>query len=247
MDSNEIVLIKQGSTWIVQINRPAKKNALTLAMYEQLIALLQAAEADEQVVAVVLSGVGPDFSSGNDLHDFADVELGPDNAIVRFLKVYAAFSKVKIVAVKGLAVGIGSTLLLHSDLVYVEASAKLSMPFVALGLCPEYASSYLLPRLIGHQRAFELLVLGLPVDAARAVELGLVNALVVDAEAHAVSMAERMATLPPQALKNATSLMRAGELDAIHAAMQREFTVFNNALKGKEFAQAMAAFFKTTR
>src|SRR5499427_7647765 len=163
----------------VRLNRPEKRNAITFLMYEQLTRALSAAQAEPTVRAVLLSGEGASFSAGNDLQDFlSGPALSAAHPAMQFLRTLATFGKPLLAAVQGQTVGIGVTMLLHCDLIVAARGTQLSLPFVALGLVPEAGSSLLLPRLIGHQRAAELLFFGKPFDAATAHTLGLVNRVV---------------------------------------------------------------------
>src|SRR5271169_2058392 len=162
----------------VRLNRPEKRNAITFAMYEALTQALLAAQADAQVRAVLLSGAGAGFCAGNDLHDFLNSNFTSSHPVMGLLRTLATFKKPLLAAVHGQTVGIGVTMLLHCDLVVAAQTTQFSMPFVSLGLVPEAASSLLLPRLIGPQRAAERLLLGEPFDAATAYTLGLVNRVV---------------------------------------------------------------------
>ncbi len=166
----------------VRFNRPEKRNAITFAMYEALYRGLKDAQADEAVRVVLFSGEGAGFCAGNDLHDFLDgPQFNSEHPVMGFLHTLASFDKPLVAAIHGQTVGIGVTMLLHCDLVVAARNTQLSMPFVKLGLVPEAASSLLLPRLVGQQRAAELLLLGRPFDAATAERLGLVNRVVEEA------------------------------------------------------------------
>ena len=167
----------------IKINRPEKKNAITRSMYAAMAVAIGRADNDSGVRAVFIHGTRDCFTAGNDLKDFqAFRQDGNNKDVSNFLSAISQAQKPLVAAVGGVAVGIGTTMLLHCDLVYAGESAQFILPFAALGLCPEAASSFLLPRLIGHQRASELLLLGEPFSAAQAVEIGLVNAVYPDAE-----------------------------------------------------------------
>ncbi|WP_019602742.1 enoyl-CoA hydratase [Teredinibacter turnerae] len=233
----------------VVINRPAKKNAINLAMYEALLETLKQAEADNDIRVLLLCGAEGNFTAGNDLADLASFAadpgsiLSPNNPVVRFMRALDRFPKPVVAAVEGVAVGIGVTLLLHCDLVYAANSARLSMPFIDLGLCPEYASSVLIPRLAGYPKAAEWMMLGDAFGGAEAQSAGLVNRVCNDALATARQQCERLAQKPPAALRATKRLLRQshGELDG---PMQRELTEFGAALKGPEFGEALKAFFE---
>lgn len=246
---SEPVLLSIGSgVCELRLNRPEKRNALTLAMYDALTAGLAEAERDDSVRVILLSGAGGSFCAGNDLQDFLNgTDLGEAHSAVRLLRCLPTLRKVLIAAVQGPTVGFGVTLLLHCDLVVAARSAQLSMPFVRLGLVPEAASSLLLPRLVGHQRASELLLLGAPVDATAAHGLGLVNRVVEDErlmeEARAMALA--VARQPPRALLAAKRLLRSGVAET-DARITEELRAFRAQLATDEFKSAAQAFFGKT-
>lgn len=226
--------------------RPEKKNALIGPMYEALTAALTRAETDPDVHVVLFDAEGDAFSAGNDLAEFAAVASGtiePSALKVRgFLDALAGATTPFVAAVQGSAVGIGATLLLHCDLVYVADDAKLSTPFVNLALVPEAGSSALLPARIGHARAFALFALGESIDAQRALELGIANELVARASLHehALAKAKTLATRPAGALRATKKLMRDGAW--IREVMARETEVFGARLQSKEALEAFRAF-----
>jgi enoyl-CoA hydratase/carnithine racemase len=227
------------------INRPDKKNAITAAMYASLAADLTAARQDDTVGAVVITGAGAAFTAGNDLRDFLEnPPTGLDSPVFQFLHALVEFDKPLVAAVRGVAVGIGTTMLLHCDLVYVAPSARFHMPFVDLGLVPEAASTLLLPRLVGHRRAAQWLLLAEPFDAAAAVEAGLANAIVPDDAvlAHAEAQAEALAAKPRSAVRQTKRLMHA-DREEVLAAMHREAERFHAALRSNEARAAFQAFF----
>jgi enoyl-CoA hydratase/carnithine racemase len=232
----------------IRLCRPEKRNALTTDMYETLVAAFTAAEADDTVRVILLSGEGACFTAGNDLKDFLSVPkvVDSDHVISRFLRSLAGTTKVLIAAIHGTTVGIGATMLLHCDLVIAAArSTRIMMPFVQLGLVPEAASTLLLPRLIGHQRAAEVLLLGEALDAGTAKEWGLVNR-VVDDEAlmeQAKSLADAAARQPPGAVRATKRLLRCASSPEILARIQEELEVFTERLRSAEFAAAAQAFF----
>lgn len=249
MSASELVLVsRRDHICEVRLNRPEKRNALTSNMYEALVAAFADAEADDEIRVMLLSGEGTCFTGGNDLKDFLSVPevIGGDHVILRFLHALSGFSKVLIAAVHGPTVGIGVTLLLHCDLVVAAArSTRLITPFVQLGVVPEAASTLLLPRLLGHQRAAEMLFLGEPVAAQTAKEWGLVNR-VVDDEAlmeEARSLAAAAARQPPGAVRLTKRLLRADERAGVSARMQEELREFAARLRSPEFAAAAQAFF----
>jgi enoyl-CoA hydratase/carnithine racemase len=228
----------------VRLNRPEKKNALTHAMYDALTAALERAEADPAIRAITLTGTGDSFSSGNDLADFLQQPAqSGESPVMRFLAAIARAPKPIVAGVNGLAVGIGVTMLLHCDLVYAAEGASFQLPFVNLGLVPEAASSLLLPRLAGHQRAAELMLLGERFDAGAARAIGLVNAVVpaasLDAELDARAAA--LAAKPPAALRLAKALLK-GDAAGVPARMAAEAAHFAQALRSPEAREAMEAF-----
>ncbi len=228
------------------LDRPEKKNALTNAMYAELAAALERAETDASIRAVLLDAEGDAFTAGNDLGDFAAVAAGTlareDMNSQKFLSALARAQKPCVVAVQGLAVGIGTTMLLHFDLVYVAEDAKLTTPFVNLALVPEAASSWLLPARIGHARAFAMFALGEAVDGKTAASIGLANAALPkdQVRAKALASAKALATRPLGALQATKRLMR--DAQAIQTRMSQESEIFGARLKTAEAAEALRAF-----
>lgn len=238
-----IEISRDGALQIVRMARPEKKNALTLAMYGGLADALTAGEADDDVCVHVLAGAGGDFTAGNDLNDFLLLKRLTGTDLERFLLGLSGLEKPVVAAVHGAAIGIGSTMLLHCDLVVAAADSRFQFPFVNLGLVPEAASSLLLPRLAGYQRAAELLLLGEPFDAEKAREIGLVNVVVAagEEEGAALAIARRLAARPRQALRQAKALLKL-EPEPVAARIAREAQVFENALQSEELREAVAAF-----
>jgi enoyl-CoA hydratase/carnithine racemase len=232
---------------LLTLSRPDRRNALDRATYRALGEGLEAAAADEAVRAVVLTGAGGCFTAGNDLADFQDTSnTGEPSAGLTFLSVLSTFEKPVVAAVEGFAVGIGTTLLLHCDLAYAGAGARFRLPFVNLGLCPEGASSYLLPRIAGTKRAAELLLLGEAFGADEAAEAGIVNAVTQAGEAlaRALDKAQALAALPPESLATTKRLLRHATAAPIARALALEAEHFH-ALRLRPAAQAaFAAFFK---
>lgn len=244
--SQAVQVTCRGHICEVRLNRPEKRNALTAEMYAALVDAFSEAEASDDTRVLLLSGEGASFTAGNDLKDFlnAPAVAEPDHVISRFLRALSGFSKVLIAAVHGPTVGIGVTLLLHCDLVIAARSTRFIMPFVRLGLVPEAASTLLLPRLIGQQRAAEVFLLGEPLDARTARDWGLVNRVVDDEtlmeQARALSdMAVRQ---PPGAVRATKQLMRSAQTAEIAARIQEELNVFSARLRSAEFAAAAQAF-----
>lgn len=226
--------------------RPEKKNALTNAMYTALSQAIVRAESDPQVRAVLLDAEGDAFSAGNDLGDFAAVAAGTmareEMKAHVFLTALAQAQKPYVAAVHGLAVGIGVTLLMHCDLVFVAEDAKLSTPFVNLAVVPEAASSWLIPARIGHARAYAMFALGEPIDGRTAAAIGLANLALPAAEvrAKALAAAKTLATKPIGALQATKKLMR--DAAAITAVIARESEIFGARLQTAEAAEAFRAF-----
>lgn len=245
--STDILIDRAGPIWTLSFNRPEKRNALTHAMYTALVEALDAANTDPQVRAVVLTGSGGCFTAGNDLQDFLRTPpTGPDSPVVRFLRAIIDFPKPLLAAVPGVAIGIGTTLLLHCDLAWAAPEARFELPFARLALVPEGAASYLLPLVVGAKQASAMLLAGEALDAATAARLGLINA-VVDTDAlqtHVRAQAERLAALPPQALQQTKALLRAPHRTATQTALTAEIQAFGRQLQSPESRAAMQAFFK---
>jgi enoyl-CoA hydratase/carnithine racemase len=231
----------------IEIARPDKKNALTQAMYGAIADALAAADGDAAVRVVLIHGARDCFTAGNDLKDFLDrPPLTETSPVSRFLRGIASFGKPLLAAVNGAAVGVGTTMLLHCDLVYAAPGARFQMPFVPLGLVPEAASSFLLPYIAGYQRAAELLLLGQPFDAEKAYAAGFVTAIVPEQELfeRARAGALAIAALPPAALRATKALMRGHLAPRIAEAMAEEGKVFAERLASPEAREAMTAFFE---
>jgi enoyl-CoA hydratase/carnithine racemase len=243
--ADEVLTERDGGVLVVTINRPAKKNALTRAMYGAIADALEGAEADPSVRAVVLQGAGDSFTAGNDLGDFAAINRGGGDGpreTNRLLIALANGSKPYVAAVHGVAVGVGVTMLLHCDLVFVADDAKLSTPFVNLALVPEAASSHLLPQRIGYARAYAMFALGEPVIGDTAAAWGIANAAMPAGEvkARALAAAKALAQRPLGSLMAMKRLMR--DPEAIRAQMAREAEQFTERLRSPEAAEAFAAF-----
>lgn len=245
MSDNPIQATVADGVLTVRINRPDKKNALTQAMYASMADAIDAA-ADESAVRVLLfTGTGGIFTGGNDIKDFLSTPpVTADSPVLRFMRTLAAFPKPAVASVTGLAIGIGVTLLLHCDLVYVGRNTRLQMPFVNIGICPEYASTYLLPRIMGHQRAAELVLFGDPFTAQTALECGLVNAVLDDdaVDAHALERAIRLAQQSPKAVHITKKLLKHWRQDVIAEAITVEAEHFTAMLREPEAVEAMTAF-----
>jgi enoyl-CoA hydratase/carnithine racemase len=233
------------------MNRPDKKNARTAAMYEAMAAALENANSHPDIRCVVIAGAPGAYSAGNDLAEFSQAATSGEGLalpVVRFLHALARSERPLVAAVQGLAVGVGTTMLLHCDHVVAGTDAHFSTPFVNLGLVPEAASSLLAPRLMGHRRAFELLVMGRPLDAAAAQACGLVNTVVApgDVDAEAMKAADHIAALPAEAVAASRRLMR-GPPDEIVARIDDEVRLFKERLQSPEAQAAFGAFLTRKR
>ena len=230
----------------IAINRPEKKNALTSAMYEAMVEILQRAEADDSVRVIVLCGKGDSFTAGNDIEDFVQ-KPWKGQAVPpaeQFIRAVAFATKPVIAAVHGLAVGIGTTILLHCDLVYAAEDARFMMPFVNLGILPEAGSTLLLPRLIGHQRACELLLLAAPFSAQRAYELGIVNRVVPGDQLLSVvaTAAQGLLEKPAGAIRAAKQMMKEHLKPDLDRVIREEVLAIARRLDLPETGEALRAF-----
>ena len=242
----DIIVTVDGPIMALRLDRPDKKNAITVAMYAALADAFERAAADEDIRVVTIAGQGGLFTAGNDLADFiAARPEGEDMPVFRFLRAIAACPKVVIAGVEGLAVGIGTTMLLHCDLVLAAPGTTFSLPFVDLALVPEAASSLLLPRLIGRQRAAKHLLLADPFDAETALSYGLVTEIVpADAlDGRVRETAARIAAKPPEAVRLTKQLLTAPD-DGVAERMAAEGALFGERLASAEAAEAFAAFFE---
>ena len=235
----------------IEIARPEKKNALTVAMYQAMTDALVAAKADAAVRAVLITGQPGVFTSGNDIEDFMTRAPGQgadamDSPVFRFMRALLDCDKPVVAAVTGAAIGIGTTLLLHCDFVYVSDEARLAMPFVALGLVPEFGSSLVVPQLMGHRKAAEKLLLGDPFTPEQAVDCGIANAVLPAGEVvnHARRVAERFNNLPPGAVREAKQLMRAPQQELLLQTIATEGALFAKRLRSPEAMEAFQAFFQ---
>lgn len=235
----------------IEIARPEKKNALTIAMYQAMADALSAAQADAAVRAVLIAGQPGIFSSGNDIEDFMSRPPGtgsatPESPVFQFMRALIGIDKPVVAAVTGAAIGIGTTLLLHCDLVYVSDEARLALPFVSLGLVPEFGSSLVVPRLLGNVRAAEKLLLGDPFSPQDAVDAGIANAVLPAGEVvlHARRVAERFNTLPPGAVRETKKLLRRASREEILQTIAIEGELFSQRLRSPEAMEAFQAFFQ---
>jgi enoyl-CoA hydratase/carnithine racemase len=233
----------RGSSVEIRLHRPDKKNAITGAMYSAMTAAMTAANADPAVRSILFSGVGPAFSSGNDLQDFLSAPMDENSPVLGFLAALAANTKVLIAAIQGPCVGIGATLLLHCDHVVAAESAQLHFNFIKIALVPEAASSLLLPLAVGRLKAAEILMTGDPVSSAEALRLGLVSKVVAEDSQldSARAFADKLTPLAPEALRITRALLRA-DADAVAARMADENAQFKARLRSPEFKEAVAAF-----
>jgi len=243
--TTDILGTRRGASLELAFNRPARRNALTNAMYDALSEALAAAERDEGVRAIVFHGDEQAFTAGNDLADFLErPPAGEDSPVFRFIQAVLAGSKPLIAAVNGNAVGIGTTLLLHCDLVYAGENAKFSLPFAGLGLLPEFASSYTLPRIAGYHRAAEMLLLGEPYGAQQALAAGFVNRVLPPAETlpAARAAADRICALPAKSVRLTRQLLREVDRAPIAARAVEEARHFREMLGEPPAREAMSAF-----
>lgn len=242
---SDILVHTEAGVCTLTFNRPDKKNSITAAMYSALADALQAAQDDAQVRCVVFQGNETIFSAGNDIADFLNnPPATTESPVFRFLRGLAQFPKPLIAAVCGPAVGVGTTLLFHCDLVYAGDNAAFSMPFVNLGLCPEAASSLLVPQMLGYHRAAEALLLGEPFMAEAALEVGLVNRVLppLEVAGYAQTVARKMAGKPITSLIETKRLMKQGQLKQVMAVMAEEGVSFGRMLGEPAAKEAFGAF-----
>jgi enoyl-CoA hydratase/carnithine racemase len=233
---------QEGNILVLSFNRPAKMNALTRSMYAGLATGLNEAAGDFGIRAVILTSEGQHFTAGNDISDFMNnPPTSESSEVSEFLESLLNFPKPLVAAVNGNAVGVGTTMLLHCDVVVASSTAKFSMPFASLGLVPEAGSSFLFPQLVGYQRAARIFMTGESFDAPSAVEMGLVTSIDNDPLNAAMKIAQLIAEQPPQAIINTKALLKARSHDAVAAVMKAEFEIFAMALQSEE---AMEAFMK---
>ncbi|MSO64044.1 MAG: enoyl-CoA hydratase [Candidatus Planktophila sp.] len=238
----EITSLTDKGVLTLSLNRPHKMNALTRQMYGQLAQSLNSAASDADIRAVVITSEGDHFTAGNDITDFMENPPTDESSeVAKFLGAILEFPKPLLAAVKGNAVGIGTTMLLHCDVVVAAPTAKFSMPFASLGLVPEGGSSLLFPALVGYQRAIKIFMTGESFDATQAFEMGLIAAIDVDALDGATKIARQIANQPPRAITNTKALLKARNHDSLAAVMKAEFELFALALQSEE---AMEAFMK---
>jgi enoyl-CoA hydratase/carnithine racemase len=241
-----LIQAREAGVVTLTMSRPERRNALDAATYRGLTEALAAADADPAVRAAIVTGAGGHFTAGNDLRDFQAFQppAAGESPGIAFLRSLVGFGKPLLAAVEGVAVGIGTTMLLHCDFAFAGAGARFRMPFVPLGLCPEGASTLLLPRVAGAKRAAELLLLGREFSAAEAAAAGILTAAVSDgaALARAREVALEIAALPPEAVRVSKALLRRPDRQAVLEALDAELVEFGKRLVSAEAQQAFAAF-----
>ncbi|MGE8188928.1 enoyl-CoA hydratase [Pseudomonas sp. NPDC086278] len=244
--TDAIQLERERGLLTLRLNRPAKKNALTRAMYSQLAQALKQADTDAEINAVLITGSAECFTAGNDIADFIQQPPGNlDSPVFHFMLNLLECRKPVIAGVAGAAVGIGTTMLLHCDLVYVSRDARLRMPFVNLGLCPEFGSSLILPRLLGHAKAAELLLLGEGFSGEQAAQWGIATEALGSGEAalaKAREMALKFESLPTEAVRISKQLMKAPDRELLRKVIEEEGALFSQRLRSPEALAALSGF-----
>jgi enoyl-CoA hydratase/carnithine racemase len=247
---DEIITERFGSILRVELNRPAKKNAMTSRMYEALADIFNEAAKDERTRVVLWHGAGDSFCAGNDIEDFLKNPPGPgESPQARLMNAFIDFDKPLVAAVNGAAIGGGTTMLTHCDFVYAGESTKFQMPFINLAVVPEFGSSCSVPARIGHIRAAELILLGLPFDARRAADLGFVTQVVPDHDvlATATETARKLAAKSAEALQASKRLMKGPFREQVKAAMRAENEEFSKRVRSDDAKEALAAFLEKRR
>lgn len=247
MSTDKIKTSIDGGVLEIRIDRPETKNSLLVSMYQGMTDAFRAAVDDDAVKVVVIRGAEGDFTSGNDLRDFLETPpSGPESTVFQFMQVMAAFPKPIIAAVEGVAVGLGSTMLLHCDLVYAAPDTKFIMPFVPLALVPEFAASLIMPKVGGHRVASELLLFGEPFGVEEAKQVGLISRVVDASElhAHVAKRAKKLTKLPPSAVLETKKILKGHQREGISAAIDDEARVFCELLESAECKEAINAFFE---
>ena len=242
---SEILTERSGGILRITLNRPAKKNAMTSSMYLNMAQILNDAAYEDDVLVVLWDGAGDSFSAGNDLEDFLKHPPGPgESPQAQLADALLNFDKPLIAAVKGFAIGGGTTLLTHCDFVFAGESAKFQLPFINLGLVPEFGSTWSLPARAGHIRAAELIMLGLPFDAKIAAEIGLVTRVVPDERLLdvAIEAADTLSTKPPGALQACKRLMKRSQREQLEEAIRVENEEFASRVRSAEAKEAFTAF-----
>jgi enoyl-CoA hydratase/carnithine racemase len=239
----DVLVEDRSAIRIITLNRPAKKNALTPAMYQVMTQALNEAAGDFAIRAVVITGAGSAFTGGNDISDFLETPpTGPESPVFHFLYAIHDFPKPLIAAVHGNAVGIGTTALLHCDIVVAAPDSKFQMPFVSLGLVPEAGSSLLFPKLVGHAKASEIFLTGRSFGAEEASAMGLVNKVSEDYLGEALAIAGAISEQPPTAVINTKALLKSGHHQAVSMVMEAEGELFRIALESDEAQTAFMNF-----
>lgn len=240
---SDVIIGHSGPITTLTLNRPEKMNAITRAMYKSLADGLNQAANDEKVSVVVIQSNGDHFTGGNDISDFLNnPPLEEGSEVWQFIKAAHEFPKVLIAATQGNAVGIGATMIMHCDFAYAAPTTRFRMPFVNLGLVPEFGSSYLFPKTMGHRRAAELLLMGREFTAHEAHQWGMINEVAEDARARAHEVAEMVAEQPPNALIQSKSLMKSVDHERLNVIMQAEGELFQKALTSEEATTAFMNF-----
>ncbi len=248
----DILTSKENGILTIEFNRPERKNAITTAMYQTMSDALNEAEGDTSVRAILFIGKPEVFTAGNDLEDFLKGAMAGDNApiesrpVFQFMRSLSQSTKPVVAAVSGAAVGIGTTLLMHCDLVYAAENAKLSMPFAPLGVCPEFGSSLLLQQIVGYQHAAEKLMLGEPFLAQEAQQMGLLNRVLPLEELlpFARAQAAKLVALPAASIRATKRLMKSRQADLLKATITEENQLFGAMLGAPEAKEAFTAFFQ---
>jgi enoyl-CoA hydratase/carnithine racemase len=247
----DIQTSKANGILTIEFNRPDKKNAITSAMYQSMADALKDAEDDHAVRAILIVGKPEIFTAGNDLDDFLkhSAAMTGDRPVAQFMRHLSTATKPVIAAVSGSAIGIGTTMLMHCDIVYASETAKFSMPFTQLGLCPEFASSMLFPQMVGYQRAAEKLLLGEAFTAQEALEIGLISRVLPQADLlpFAQAQAAKLAALPASSLRTTKRLMKTAQVEAVQQRMLEENKHFGEMLGAPEAKEAFTAFFEKRR
>lgn len=246
--TTEIEISVSGGVQVLRLTRPAKKNALTSAMYGELCEAFDKGDNDPAIAVHMITGSGGVFTAGNDLGDFLATAQGTGDLsanVRRFVYLLPMIRKPLIAAVDGVAIGVGTTMLFHCDLVYATPASTFATPFLSLGLIPEAASSLLMPRRMGYARAFEMLALGETFSAEQAVQAGFVNKIVKPEklEETALDAARRLASKPPQALAITRELMRGNPVEILQHT-DKEVIAFRERLASPEAFEAFTAFFE---
>ncbi|CAB4555453.1 unannotated protein [freshwater metagenome] len=240
---SQILSEQIGAVLLLKLNRPEKKNALTQEMYQTLATKINEAAGDFAIRCVVISSEGDSFTAGNDINDFANnPQMDEGSPVFNFLFAIHNFPKPLIAAVQGRAVGIGTTMLMHCDIVTANPNSIFSMPFVSLGLVAEGGSSYLFPRLVGHAKASEILLNGRSFTAEEALQMGLINQVSSDHLSAAMKFAQELAEQPPTAVINTKALLKSGSHEALNQVMRAEGELFRMAMDSDEAQEAFMNF-----